>query len=115
MTVTSPTGLTIDVPQGKKLFVFDKVFGEDVNQEGIWDYLSESVRSFVEGYNVSMLAYGQSGAGKSYTMGTSGPGDQADSEVMGKSKDTSSTRRAHVCRRGHSTSCHIPVRKARWL
>lgn len=31
-----------------------------------------------------MLAYGQSGAGKSYTMGTSGPTDQYDKEVMGK-------------------------------
>jgi hypothetical protein len=32
-----------------------------------------------------MLAYGQSGAGKSYTMGTSGPAEQGDLEVMGKS------------------------------
>ncbi|KAF8864802.1 putative chromosome-associated kinesin KIF4B [Acephala macrosclerotiorum] len=81
--VTSPTGLAIDSPQGKKLFVFDKVFGEDVNQEGIWEYLVESVSSFVQGYNVSMLAYGQSGAGKSYTMGTSGPLDQGNMDVMG--------------------------------
>lgn len=82
--VTSPTGLTIDSPQGRKLFVFDKVFGEDVTQEGVWDYLVESVTSFVQGYNVSMLAYGQSGAGKSYTMGTSGPQDQDDVDVMGR-------------------------------
>jgi kinesin family protein 4/21/27 len=75
--------LTIDAPQGRKLFVFDRVFGEDVSQEGIWDYLVESVNAFVQGYNVSMLAYGQSGAGKSYTMGTSGPAEQGDLEVMG--------------------------------
>ncbi|KAL3421460.1 kinesin family protein [Phlyctema vagabunda] len=81
--VNSPTSLTIDSPQGKKLFVFDKVFGEDISQEGIWDYLVESTSSFVQGYNVSMLAYGQSGAGKSYTMGTSGPEQQGDLEVMG--------------------------------
>jgi hypothetical protein len=81
--VTSPTSLAIDSPQGKKLFVFDRVFGEDVNQEGIWEYLVESTNAFVQGYNVSMLAYGQSGAGKSYTMGTSGPGEQADLEIMG--------------------------------
>ncbi len=83
--VTSPTSLAIDSPQGRKLFVFDRVFGEDVNQEGIWEYLIESVNAFVQGYNVSMLAYGQSGAGKSYTMGTSGPAEQGDTEIMGKS------------------------------
>ena len=82
--VTSPTSLAIDSPQGRKLFVFDRVFGEDVSQEGIWDYLIESVNAFVQGYNVSMLAYGQSGAGKSYTMGTSGPSEQGDMEIMGK-------------------------------
>lgn len=64
--------------------MFDRVFGEDVGQEGIWDYLVESTNSFVQGYNVSMLAYGQSGAGKSYTMGTSGPGEQGKKDVMGK-------------------------------
>ncbi|TVY68696.1 Chromosome-associated kinesin KIF4B [Lachnellula suecica] len=81
--VTSPTSLAIDSPQGRKLFVFDRVFGEDVDQEGVWDYLVESTNAFVQGYNVSMMAYGQSGAGKSYTMGTSGPGEQADLDVMG--------------------------------
>lgn len=82
--VTSPTSLSIESPQGRKLFVFDRVFGEDVDQEGVWGYLTESVNSFIQGYNVSMLAYGQSGAGKSYTMGTSGPEQQGDMEVMGQ-------------------------------
>ncbi|KAK7755711.1 hypothetical protein SLS62_002322 [Diatrype stigma] len=68
---------------GKKLFVFDRVFGEDVDQEGVWDYLSDSINAFLQGYNVSLLAYGQSGAGKSYTMGTSGPLDQIHPEAMG--------------------------------
>ncbi|KAL4771913.1 hypothetical protein BDW60DRAFT_188660 [Aspergillus nidulans var. acristatus] len=74
--VTSPTSLAVDVPQGRKLFVFDRVFAETVDQAGIWDYLSDSVGSFLQGYNVSILAYGQSGAGKSYTMGTAGPNEQ---------------------------------------
>ncbi|MCJ1472465.1 hypothetical protein MMC13_001113 [Lambiella insularis] len=82
--VTSPTSLSVDSPQGRKLFVFDKTFGEDVYQEGVWDYLSESVGAFVQGYNVSVMAYGQSGSGKSYTMGTSGPEEQNDSQMMGK-------------------------------
>ncbi|KAJ5894302.1 hypothetical protein N7495_005993 [Penicillium taxi] len=74
--VTTPTSLAVDVPQGRKLFVFDRVFPETVDQEGIWEYLSDSVSSFIQGYNVSILAYGQSGAGKSYTMGTTGPSEQ---------------------------------------
>ncbi|KAL1634767.1 hypothetical protein SLS56_002169 [Neofusicoccum ribis] len=81
--VSSDTTIAVDAHQGKKLFVFDRVFGEDVDQEGVWDYLSDSVNSFVQGYNVSILAYGQSGAGKSYTMGTSGPAQQADQTAMG--------------------------------
>jgi len=63
--------------------VFDRVFGEDVDQEGVFEYVTDSVNSFVEGYNVSILAYGQSGAGKSYTMGTTGPSDQGNAQVMG--------------------------------
>ena len=84
LQVVSTTGLAVDSPQGRKLFVFDRVFGADVPQEGIWDYVSESVNAFVQGYNVSVLAYGQSGSGKSYTMGTSGPAEQGDPQVMGR-------------------------------
>ena len=82
--VTSPTSLAVDSKDGRKLFIFDRVFGEDVHQEGIWDYLEESVAAFLQGYNVSVLAYGQSGSGKSYTMGTSGPTEQSDPRLMGR-------------------------------
>ncbi|CAK3870450.1 related to kinesin [Lecanosticta acicola] len=81
--VTPPTNLCVQSPQGRKLFVFDRVFDEDTTQEGVWEYVSDGVSSFVKGYNVSILAYGQSGAGKSYTMGTSGPEDQNDQDVRG--------------------------------
>ena len=80
---TSPISLEVDSLQGRKAFTFDRVFGEDVYQEGIWEYLQESVNAFLQGYNVSILAYGQSGSGKSYTMGTSGPAEQSDSRLMG--------------------------------
>ena len=85
LQVISPTSLAIDAPQGRKLFIFDRVFGEEIRQEGVWEYLNESVDAFVQGYNVSVLAYGQSGSGKSYTMGTSGPLEQGDSKIMGTS------------------------------
>ncbi|PNY24385.1 Kinesin [Tolypocladium capitatum] len=80
---TSNTSLAIDSPQGRKLFVFDRVFSPDVMQDGVWEYLADSVNAFTQGYNVSLLAYGQSGAGKSYTMGTSGPREQQDLDMMG--------------------------------
>ena len=82
--ITSPTGLAVDSPQGRKLFVFDRVFGEEIQQDSIWDYMASSVDSFLSGYNVSVMAYGQSGAGKSFTMGTSGPAEQDDLELMGR-------------------------------
>lgn len=69
--------------QGKKQFIFDRVFEEDTAQGDVWGYVSDSVNSFVQGYNVSILAYGQSGSGKSYTMGTSGPQEQDDPAHMG--------------------------------
>ncbi|KAI7218797.1 kinesin-domain-containing protein [Hortaea werneckii] len=81
--VPTPTNLSVQSPQGRKLFVFDRVFNESTKQDAVWEYLSDSVSSFVKGYNVSILAYGQSGAGKSYTMGTSGPEDQYDPNIMG--------------------------------
>lgn len=82
--VMSDTTLAIDAPQGRKVFVFDRVFSPDVEQAGLWDYLEDCVNAFITGYNVSLLAYGQSGAGKSYTMGTSGPNEQNDLDNMGK-------------------------------
>ena len=82
--VTAPTSLAVDVSAGRKLFVFDRVFPETTEQEGVWEYVSDSVDSFVQGYNVSIMAYGQSGAGKSFTMGTSGPIDQNNMQDMGE-------------------------------
>lgn len=99
---TTPTSLEVISPHGPKLFVFDHVFGEEVDQMGIWDYLHDSVNSFVQGYNVSILTYGQSGAGKSYTMGTSGPAEQNDPNARGKTskirEEQSQERTNLVCR-----------------
>ena len=81
---TSPTSLAIDSTNGQKLVQLDRVFGPEVHQEGIWQYVNESVDAFVQGYNVSVIAYGQSGSGKSYTMGTSGPAEQSDPRLMGR-------------------------------
>ncbi|OAP62988.1 hypothetical protein AYL99_02215 [Fonsecaea erecta] len=81
--VNTNTSLAVESPQGRKIFIFDRVFGEDTTQNAVWEYLQDSVDSFLQGYNVSLLAYGQSGAGKSYTMGTSGPAEQFDNSLKG--------------------------------
>jgi hypothetical protein len=81
--VNTNTSLAVDSPQGRKIFIFDRVFDEETTQPRIWEYLQDSVDSFLQGYNVSILAYGQSGSGKSYTMGTSGPTEQFDSSLKG--------------------------------
>lgn len=51
-----------------KPFAFDECFGQNVNQEGIFDQLSHLAASVMNGYNVSVIAYGQTGSGKTYTM-----------------------------------------------
>lgn len=81
--VPTPTTLSIESFQGKKTFVFDRVFQDSERQEAVWEYVSGGVDSFVQGYNVSLLAYGQSGAGKSYTMGTTEPEEQKQTSTIG--------------------------------
>ncbi|KAK6332454.1 hypothetical protein TWF730_004128 [Orbilia blumenaviensis] len=81
--IMNDTSLAIDSQQGRKVFIFDRIFGPDVQQDGVWDYLQDSISAFVQGYNVSILAYGQSGAGKSYTMGTSDPNESTSQDSTG--------------------------------
>ncbi|CAO3593340.1 unnamed protein product [Absidia cylindrospora] len=58
-------------PPHNKIFTFDHVFGPQTQQAEIFAALGEkSIRKFVEGYNVTMLAYGQTSSGKTYTVGT---------------------------------------------
>ncbi|ORX45662.1 kinesin-domain-containing protein [Hesseltinella vesiculosa] len=62
---------TVAVAAHNKSFTFDHVFGPDTQQVDIFTALGEkAIHQFVEGYNVTMLAYGQTSSGKTYTMGT---------------------------------------------
>ena len=81
--VTDQATLAIETANGTKQFTFDRVFPDSESQDGVWNYVSEAVNAFTQGYNVSILAYGQSGAGKSYTMGTLDPEFQGDTADMG--------------------------------
>jgi hypothetical protein len=57
-----------------KAFVFDKVFGGDSTQSQVFSEVQGMVSSVLDGYNACIFAYGQTGAGKTYTMGSKGGG-----------------------------------------
>ncbi|KAF9152302.1 hypothetical protein BG015_005479 [Linnemannia schmuckeri] len=55
-------------------FTFDHIFGTDAAQEEIYQgCVKRMVDKFMEGYNVTIMAYGQTSSGKTYTMGTGAP------------------------------------------
>ncbi|CAJ0855523.1 8955_t:CDS:2, partial [Entrophospora sp. SA101] len=56
----------------KQFFTFDHVFNDNSSQKDVYDHSVRSkVDSFLEGYNVTILTFGQSSSGKTYTMGLS--------------------------------------------
>nr|XP_020139958.1 kinesin-like protein KIF21B isoform X1 [Microcebus murinus] len=69
------TSVTPGEPQvllGKdKAFTYDFVFDLDTWQEQVYSTcVNKLIEGCFEGYNATVLAYGQTGAGKTYTMGT---------------------------------------------
>ncbi|KAK3024557.1 hypothetical protein RJ639_043497 [Escallonia herrerae] len=56
------------VSNGKKDFEFDRVYGPHVGQAELFCDVQPFVQSALDGYNVSLFAYGQTHAGKTYTM-----------------------------------------------
>ncbi|CAH0547025.1 unnamed protein product [Brassicogethes aeneus] len=63
-----PVLIVSDRPQ---TYVFDNIFTEDANQEIIYNNTVKPLIQHVKnGYNCTIFTYGQTGTGKSYTMGT---------------------------------------------
>ncbi|KAL5203150.1 hypothetical protein ABZP36_014102 [Zizania latifolia] len=52
----------------KKVFKFDHVFGPADDQETVFAESLPVVRSVMDGFNVCIFAYGQTGTGKTFTM-----------------------------------------------
>ncbi|KAF9547524.1 hypothetical protein EC957_008361 [Mortierella hygrophila] len=72
-TPIEPPQQVVVVPL-QRHFTFDHIFGTDAAQEEIYrGCVKRMVDKFMEGYNVTIMAYGQTSSGKTYTMGTGAP------------------------------------------
>jgi kinesin family protein C2/C3 len=53
---------------GAKKFEFDAVFGPDDDQDDVYQDTKPLVDSVLDGYNICVIAYGETGSGKTHTM-----------------------------------------------
>lgn len=70
VSVVNESQLTLDdEDRGKKhRFSFAQVFPPGTSQEEVFDAVKAVATSVLDGYNVCIFAYGQTGAGKTFTM-----------------------------------------------
>ncbi|PWN29997.1 kinesin-domain-containing protein [Jaminaea rosea] len=71
----------------RQQFTYDRVLGPHEGQEDVYAAVQPMVSRFLEGFNVTVLAYGQTSSGKSYTMGTSAADVDFESLVAGRRPD----------------------------
>jgi len=76
MTVNTQKPSYGSIANDPEQFNFDAVFKPGTQAE-VFDTCKDLVQSALDGYNVAMFAYGQTGAGKTFTMYGSGTGDNA--------------------------------------
>ncbi|CAH8272482.1 unnamed protein product [Arabidopsis lyrata] len=63
-----PDNIVIRSAGSRKEFEFDKVFHQSATQEDVFGEVKPILRSALDGHNVCVLAYGQTGTGKTFTM-----------------------------------------------
>ncbi|KAH3919171.1 kinesin-like protein [Parastagonospora nodorum] len=74
---------TIQSKEAAGAFTFDRVFDMASRQADVFDYsIRSTVDDILNGYNGTVFAYGQTGAGKSYTMMGSDIDDEAGRGVI---------------------------------
>ncbi len=67
-------------------FAFDRVYGPEASQESVYEESARDVvMNVLQGYNASIIAYGQTGAGKTHTM--TGALEGADRGVIPRAVD----------------------------
>ena len=73
--------VSIDIKSEQKCFTYDYVASEDVSQEEIFEAIGKPIAlSCLAGYNGTIFAYGQTGAGKTFTIlgASSDPSQEAN-------------------------------------
>eukprot|EP00239_Pterosperma_sp_CCMP1384_P000083 CAMPEP_0197846354 /NCGR_PEP_ID=MMETSP1438-20131217/3106_1 /TAXON_ID=1461541 /ORGANISM="Pterosperma sp., Strain CCMP1384" /LENGTH=825 /DNA_ID=CAMNT_0043457965 /DNA_START=38 /DNA_END=2515 /DNA_ORIENTATION=+ len=64
-------------------FTFDAVFAEHASQQRVYEAVAEPiVESVLKGFNGTVMAYGQTGTGKTHTLGNLGLNDVSSQGIM---------------------------------
>ncbi|PNT78176.1 hypothetical protein BRADI_1g74827v3 [Brachypodium distachyon] len=67
-------------------YKFDEIFSENASQKRLYEVVAKPVvESVLEGYNGTVMAYGQTGTGKTYTVGRLGKEDPSERGIMVRS------------------------------
>ncbi|CAO3662344.1 unnamed protein product [Rhizopus stolonifer] len=84
--VLKPQDKTVQVVSQNKYFSFDHVFGTTSTQEDVFKEVGDNlIRKFIDGYNITILAYGQTSSGKTHTMGTASVQNSIDEGIVPRS------------------------------
>ncbi|XP_070001732.1 kinesin-like protein KIN-UC isoform X1 [Nicotiana tabacum] len=66
-----------------EFYKFDEVFAESASQKRVYETVAKPVvESVLNGYNGTVMAYGQTGTGKTYTLGRLGKDDVSERGIM---------------------------------
>lgn len=64
-------------------YKFDEVFTETASQKRVYEVVAKPVvEGVLDGYNGTIMAYGQTGTGKTYTLGSLGKNDASERGIM---------------------------------
>ncbi|KAF6776142.1 hypothetical protein AHF37_04327, partial [Paragonimus kellicotti] len=58
----------VKVSRGLKVFQYDRVYTSGATQNDVFGDVADLIQSVIDGYNVCIFAYGETGSGKSFTL-----------------------------------------------